>query len=399
MRPFETKWEKSFPYLLGILFGLSIALSVTSIYLFRKAAGTGARLPSSMSGGITEQIGQERSGAIVAATRSISPAVVSITALRTEEVLPYPGFGYDFFRRFFPQVRPPRSYTEQFASYGSGLIVNPNGYIITNEHVIRDAEEIYVTLNDGSEAAAALIGFAIEFDLALLRIEARNIPYAPLGDSDVLRIGEWVIAIGSPFGYMLNDTQPTVTVGVVSALNRDVKSSTESSAVFKNMIQTDAAINPGNSGGPLVSSSGEVIGINTFIFSGRDGSNLGISFAIPVNTVKMVYDEIVNYGRVRGIYTGLTVRELTPQVAGALDLPVESGLLVEQLGKDSPAMSAGIEVGDVIVEVNGQTISTIAQANRAIFGLRVGDVLSVVIRRGDAMQTIMLKLSERQRRT
>jgi len=274
-----------------------------------------------------------------------------------------------------------------------------DGYILTNEHVVRDANEIYVTLNDGTKTKASVVGSSRDFDLALLRIDAENLPYAPLGDSDKLEIGEWVIAIGSPFGYLLNDYQPTVTVGVVSALNRDVKSDYErGDAVFKNMIQTDAAINPGNSGGPLVSSNGEVIGINTFIFTEGSGNNLGMGFAIPVNTTKMVIDEIMKYGRVRELWTGLEITVLTPAVARALNLAISKGLLVDRIIEESPAAEAQIQVGDVIIEVNGIKVQNLAQANRAIFGLLVGDVLNIALLRGDSYHTVKLKMAERPRR-
>jgi serine protease Do len=217
-----------------------------------------------------------------------------------------------------------------------------------------------------------------------------------LGNSDQLQIGEWVIAIGSPFGHLLYDTQPTVTVGVVSGLNRDVKSDPRA-AVFMNMIQTDAAINPGNSGGPLVSSNGVVIGINTFIFSTGDGSNLGMGFAIPANTARKVYDEIVTYGRVRNIWTGLEVRQISPEVAAAMSLPVDTGLFVEVIHDNSPAMKAGLQVGDIIIEVGGQQVVGIDQANRAIHGRRVGDILHLVILREDRKVEIALSLEEQPR--
>ena len=199
-----------------------------------------------------------------------------------------------------------------------------------------------MTLTDGTEVDAEPVGSSAIYDLALVKIDARGLPFAPLGESTDLVIGEWVIAIGSPFGYLLNDTQPTVTVGVISALNRDVKSSPERHAIFRNMIQTDAAINPGNSGGPLVASNGEVVGINTFIFSNEDGTTLGMGFAIPANIAKMVMDEVRRYGKVRSVWTGLYVDELNPGYAAAIDIDVASGLLVKQIVEGSPAAIAGM---------------------------------------------------------
>jgi serine protease Do len=283
----------------------------------------------------------------------------------------------------------------QNTAFGSGIILSPDGHILTNEHVTRDAQRIIVTMNDGTKAEASVIGSDAIYDIALLKIEAKNLPYAPLGDSDRLAIGEWVIAIGSPFGYLLGDPQPTVTVGVVSALHRDVKSSVDA-PVFQNMIQTDAAISPGNSGGPLVSSAGEVIGINTFIMSTPEGSIPGMSFAIPINTAKSVVDEILQYGRVRFTWTGISVSTVTPEVARRFGSSVTGGLLVEKVDEDGPGEQAGIRRGDVILEVNGSKVSTPEQAAKAVFGLRVGDSVDIVIYRDGRTQTVKLRLVEQR---
>jgi serine protease Do len=258
---------------------------------------------------------------------------------------------------------------------------------------VRDAERILVTMNDGAQAEGSIVGMAADYDLALLKIEAKNLPYAPFGDSDKISIGEWVIAIGNPFGYLLNDTQPTVTVGVVSALHRDIKSSSRV-PIFQNMIQTDAAINPGNSGGPLVSSAGEVIGINTFVFSTEQGSSLGMGFAIPINTSKMVIDELLHYGRVRITWTGISLSELTSEDARRLGLTANAGLLVASVTAGGPGAAAGIREGDVILEVNGSKLRTFEQARRALFGLRVGDETYAIIYRDRKNQTVTLRLAE-----
>jgi serine protease Do len=399
VRPFESRWERFFPYILGIIFGLSIALLVISIVMFKRA-GDRSPMGSVLSGAeMSARVESERSSAIIEATRMVSPAVVSITAFRTELVRPNPLLNYNyFFQRYFLNRRIPEAYRERYSNLGSGLVITGDGYILTNEHVIRDAEQIIVTLSEGSEVNSTLVGSSTIYDLALLKIDARNLPYAPLGESGGLQIGEWVIAIGSPFGYLLNDTQPTVTVGVISALNRDVKSSAESEAVFRNMIQTDAAINPGNSGGPLVSSNGRVIGINTFIFSTDEGAMLGMGFAIPVDIAKMVIDEIKRYGKVRGIWTGLTVDPITPERAQSMGLEVTSGLLILRIDEGSPAARAELRVGDVIIEVNGTRIVAPQEANRAIYGLRVGDVLEIVVVRDGETKRVGLTLAERPSR-
>ena len=224
----------------------------------------GARLVS-----LNDEISKQRSNAIVVAAQRVSPSVVSITVVQTKMVSASPfrsPFADDFFRDFFGDFFPERYYRQQIRSLGTGLIISSDGYVVTNEHVISNATRIHVTLPDGRQYEGSLVASDITHDLALLKISATDLPYAGLGDSDALMIGEWVVAFGNPFGFLLEDTRPTVTVGVVSALNRSIKSTRED-RVYKNMIQTDAAINPGNSGGPLVNVLGEVIGLNTAIFT------------------------------------------------------------------------------------------------------------------------------------
>ncbi|HEY5133325.1 MAG TPA: trypsin-like peptidase domain-containing protein [Candidatus Krumholzibacteriaceae bacterium] len=397
MKPFENKWERSIPIILGVFFGICAALLVVSIIMFHRAEQRG--IAWSLTGGRTpsQLAGSERSSAIVEATRRVSPTVVSVTAIRTRDIRSNPVLYYRWLQQFYfnPSLldrlggRPVFEYT----SFGSGLIVSPDGYVLTNEHVVREAERIVVTMSEGTRAEAKVIGSDAAYDVALLKIEARNLPYAILGDSDRLAIGEWVIAIGSPFGYLLGDAQPSVTVGVVSALHRDVKSGSDT-PVFQNMIQTDAAINPGNSGGPLVSSAGEVIGINTFIFTTSEGNVPGMSFAIPVNTSKMVTDELLHYGRVRVAWTGIKVSAVTSDAARKLSLVTGGGLLVEKVEASSPGAQAGVQRGDVILEVNGSKVSTPEQAARAVFGFRVGDTIDMVLNRGGKTQAMKLRLAE-----
>jgi serine protease Do len=195
-------------------------------------------------------------------------------------------------------------------------------------------------------------------------------------------IGEWAIAIGNPFGFLLEDTHPSVTVGVISALHRSIKTGGGTEGVYKDMIQTDAAINPGNSGGPLVNSLGDVIGINTFIISGSGGS-MGVGFAIPVNRVKHIVDEVAQYGHIRQIWIGFLLQEMTPLLARSLGLEDTRGVIVTQVVKDSPADAAGIKRGDVIIEVNNEPVRNIESAQKAIFGAEVGDRLDFkVLRQG-----------------
>lgn len=397
MKPFETKWERIAPIILGVFFGLCVTLLIISIALLNRVEQRGLGWSGGGGRSASQLVEEERSSAIVEATRRVSPAVVSVTAIRTRDIRTNPELYYRWLQQYFfdPALLNRLGGRPVFesASFGSGLIVSPDGHILTNEHVVRQAERIVITMTDGSKAEASVIGSDTMYDIALIKIDGKNLPYAPLGDSDRLSIGEWVIAIGSPFGYLLEDSQPSVTVGVVSALHRDVKSSADA-PVFQNMIQTDAAINPGNSGGPLVSSAGEVIGINTFILPTEEGNVSGMSFAIPVNTTKMITDELLHYGRVRVTWTGIKVSTLTPDVARRLGLGVESGLLVEKVDAESPGAQAGVRQGDVIIEVNGSNVNSPEKAVRSVFGLRVGDSIDMIIHRGGKLQAVKVRLEE-----
>ncbi len=227
----------------------------------------------------------------------------------------------------------------------------------------------------------------------MLKIDGESLPVAVLGDSDDLMIGEWVVAIGNPFGHFLNDPHPTVTAGVVSALHRDVLAEGDSDAIYKDMIQTDAAINPGNSGGPLVNSVGDVVGINSFIFSMSGGSQ-GVGFAIPVNVARLIINELIEFGRVRDVWVGMRVQDLNPALAQNLGLPAVRGVLASFLEPGSPAERAGIRHGDIVTAVNGEAVETVRQARRAIFGSRVGDVIRVTILRGGESHEFDVKLEE-----
>jgi len=216
-----------------------------------------------------------------------------------------------------------------------------------------------------------------------------------MGDSDDLVVGEWAVAIGNPFGFLLNDPSPSVTAGVVSALKRDVKSESVggSTGIYKDMIQTDAAINPGNSGGPLVNGKGEVIGVNTFIFTSGGGS-LGMGFAIPVNVAKKVVREIIKYGAVRGVWIGISVQDITPYLAQQLGVSDTRGVIVVKLEDDSPADKAGVKVGDLIRKVQGERVQNSDDAARSIFGAGIGDILTLAIERDGRTWDARLKLVE-----
>lgn len=340
-------------------------------------------------------IAASRRTAIVSAAEQVSPAVVSVSVITTRLVRSDPLGGRmrdEFFDRFFP----PTEYLQKIPGLGSGVIVDPGGLILTNEHVVRSADEVKVTLGDGREFPAKVLGGSETYDLAVLKIEATKLPVAKLGHSDRLLVGEWAIAIGSPFGYLLDDTQPTITAGVVSATRRDIKSEATATGVYKNMIQTDAAINPGNSGGPLANADGEVIGINAFIFT-QGGGSIGLGFAIPINLAKRIIGEIQTYGRVRQAWPGMTVQTVTPYLARRLGFTEAGGLVVSRIEANGPAARAGVRVGDRIRIVNGQGIRSVDDAQRSIYGSGVGDVLRLGIERQGKPMELSLKLAEAPR--
>jgi serine protease Do len=345
--------------------------------------------------GSMDDIGASRRSAIVRAAEHVGPAVVSITVIQTRVVTTSPRspFRDPFFDQFFRDHFGARQRVERVPSLGSGVILTQGGLVVTNEHVVRDGTEIKVTLTDGRQFDADLIASQQDYDLALLKINGGNLPFAELGSSDDLIIGEWAIAIGNPFGYLLEDTHPTVTVGVISALNRNIKTSGDVIGVYTGMIQTDAAINPGNSGGALVNSLGQLIGINTFIITASGGS-MGIGFAIPVSRVEFILDEVNRYGRIREIWIGLLVQEMTPLIARSFGLESTEGVIVSQVDRGSPADKAGLKRGDVIVEVNGGHIRDFESARRAIFGSRVGDVLEFTIVREGNHKTMRVDVEE-----
>jgi serine protease Do len=329
---------------------------------------------------------------VVTAAERVSPAVVSVgvTATRLVRVDPFGGMIHDdFFDRFFPQPEV----RQQISGLGSGVIVDPAGLVITNEHVVRDADSVRVTLADGRAYGARVLGGSSVYDLALIKIDGQRLPAAPLGDSDDLMVGEPAIAIGNPFGNLLNNTQPTVTAGVISATRRDIKYGTTATGVYKNMIQTDAAINPGNSGGALVNADGEVIGINTFIFTPSGGS-IGVGFAIPINLVRHVLQEIQTYGRVRMAWPGMQIQEVTPVLAERLGWKDSGGLVVTRVTPDGPAAKAGLQPGDRLRRVNDQVVDTVDDAQRTIYGASVGDKLRLTIERGGRTFEATLVLRE-----
>src|SRR5438128_1398564 len=277
----------------------------------------------------------------------------------------------------------------QLDSTGSGVIVNQEGYILTNAHVVKDATRLRVKLNDGSESEAKVIGIDRQTDLAVIKIEVKKaLPAARMGDSDKLAVGDWVLAIGSPFGL-----EQTVTAGIISAKDRDTESREQTA--FQKFLQTDAAINPGNSGGPLVNLAGEVIGINTQILTGT-GAYSGIGFALPSSTAVDIYNQLVSTGRVRRGYLGVGLQELTPQIARINKIPDAQGVVIKDtLGEASPALRAGMRSGDVIISINGQKVKSVRELIRKIAALPVGSVANITYVRAGETRSAGVMLEER----
>lgn len=310
-------------------------------------------------------------------TAAVKPAVVNISSTKTIKMQgrPSPFFNDPFFRRFFGDEfgpsEKPREHKQ--ASLGSGVIVDEDGYILTNSHVIRDADEIKVKLSDKREFKGKVIGIDQKTDIAVIKIDAIHLPVVKFGDSDGLKIGETVIAIGNPFG--LNQT---VTSGIVSATGR----ANVGIADYEDFIQTDAAINPGNSGGALVNVRGELIGINTAIFS-TSGGYQGIGFAIPSNMAKVVMESLVKKGKVIRGWLGVTIQQITPELAKQFGIKDEKGVLVGDVVEDSPAEKAGIQRGDVVIEYEGKEVGEPTGLRNMVANTRPGKEVTIkLIREG-----------------
>ena len=341
-----------------------------------------------------EDLHSSRYNAITRAIQNISPAVASVNVIQLKEIARKSPFSDPFFEFFFPY----ELHREKVKSSGSGVVISPDGYVLTNYHVIENAHEIIVTLPGGEEYKSEIIGKDRFTDLALLKMEGSNFPYADLGNSDDLIIGEWVIALGNPYGLFDVSDQPTATVGIISALNMDFGQQ-ESGQIFQDMIQTDAAINPGNSGGPLVNGLGEIVGINTFIYTGSNYSqgSIGISFAIPINQAKQIAEELKNKGRIdRNYSTGLQVQSLNKRVARYLNLPFVKGVIVVEVEKGSSGDKAGIEIEDIILAVNGVQITSAQDIKNVILDqdIRSGDRITIKIYRDGVRKQVRLKLEK-----
>ena len=323
------------------------------------------------------------SNSIADIAEKVGPAVVNIDTVRMVTTQ-LPSFEDPIFRRFFGREFEEFRRTIPQKGTGSGFIINQEGYILTNEHVVRNADKIKVTLSDGREFIGEVIGSDVTSDMAIVKIQADHLPTVTLGDSDKLRVGEIVIAIGNPYGL-----QQTVTMGVVSAKGRSIPTGT-GGHIYRNFIQTDTAINPGNSGGPLLNIKGEVVGINTAIIPYAQG----IGFAIPINIAKRNIDDLINLGKVIRSWLGVYIQEVTPEIAEQFDLSEAKGVLVGDVIGDSPAEEAGIKRGDIIVRVNDEEVNSPEELQDRIRSIEIGEKANVEVMREGKEITFVVKIGE-----
>ncbi|MDA8340422.1 MAG: DegQ family serine endoprotease, partial [Nitrospiraceae bacterium] len=324
---------------------------------------------------------EETSRAFSEIVRAVSPAVVNISSTKVIKKQPTPFDEFFDFLYPFPDGRGKR-WKEQ--SLGSGVIVSPDGYIVTNNHVVEQADEIKVILIDKKSFKAKVVGSDPKTDIAIIKIDAKGLPVLPWGDSERLQVGEFVLAIGNPFGL-----SHTVTMGIISAVGRADVGITD----YENFIQTDAAINPGNSGGPLVNIKGELIGINTAIFS-KTGGYQGIGFTVPSNMVRIVMDQLIKQGKVTRGWLGITIQELTPEIAQKFGLKQSEGALVSDVAKGSPAHRAGMARGDIILEFNGKKVRDVATLRNMVAQSKVGSQVEIKVLRRDREITLKANIME-----
>ena len=354
---------------------MTTRLALFATLLFAAAPFASAQLPA--------QVGETPVPSLAPMVKRTSPAVVNIATRGTVQEQ-NPLLNDPFFRRFFDVPNAPRQ--REFQSAGSGVIVDAKqGYIITNAHVIENATEITVTLIDDRPLTAEVVGKDEGSDVAVLKVQAANLTALQIADSDRLEVGDFVVAIGNPFGL-----GHTVTSGIVSALGR----SGINPDGYEDFIQTDASINPGNSGGALVNLAGELVGINTAILS-RTGGNIGIGFAIPSNMMKTVMNQLIKYGKVQRGVLGVNIQTLTPDIAESMGLANVTGALVSQVVEGSPAEKAGIKAGDVVTAVNGKPVKDAASLRNAIGLLGVGERVDVALMRDGKPRRVTAVIGER----
>ncbi len=371
----------------GVLVLWAFVLSYYYISNSANAQNESSTVPSSIS--------SSRQTAITRAVEKAAPAVVGINVTQVKRQRTNSLFLDPFWGGFFPKTR---TYTVE--NLGSGVVISPDGYTVTNAHVVEDAFEIIVTMPGGKQFYAELIGLDNLTDLALLKIDEKNMPYAAIGNSEDLLVGEWAIALGNPLGLFDVGYMPTATAGIISGLHLNFGQK-EAGRVYQDMIQTDASINPGNSGGPLVNANGELIGINTFIMTGSGYStgSIGIGFAIPINRVQEIIEDLKKYGKVeRNFRTGVQVQTVDYYLQKYLHLPSAEGVIITDVEYHSAGEDAGLQIGDIILKVDNRPVNSRDEILKVIdegFHKAGDDILLDVWRDGKNIQ-LNLELAERK---
>ncbi|MCX7717879.1 MAG: trypsin-like peptidase domain-containing protein [Candidatus Sumerlaeaceae bacterium] len=378
--------EQSAAWRRGLLIAAAAALLGSGWYAganFQSSAFSLVSSATAAEGRLPSKAAQRRTEIVEVAER-LSPAIVSVGASKSGYVVsPF----FDFFSDFM--VFP---YQERIPYLGSGVVIDPNGLIVTNQHVIEGATDVFVTLPDGRELSAKVLGADPVLDVALLEVNEKGLKSVKLGDSDDLMVGEWVIAMGNPFGNLIGDPKPTVTVGVISATKRSFRSAGPQGRVYEDVIQTDAAINPGNSGGALINAAGELIGMNTFIVS-RSGGSIGLGFAIPVNRIRAVVEEILMYGRVRPRLTDFRVLNANERLARMVGARATEGAIISEIIRGGPGMRAGLRVGDIITAMDGKPVKG-ADDVRSIWARQVGTIVELTVDRAGRTLRVQYPVTE-----
>jgi serine protease Do len=375
-----------------IVFSLAVVFAVGGLFGLLATAWTGHSLSAEAKvvpmfvarGPVGANDGSEGMG-FAPVLKPVLPAVVSIASSRIVKVPQMPFFNDPFFQQFFGNQLQSAPRQQRKRGLGSGVIVSPDGYILTNYHVIEKATDIKVMLADKREFPGKVVGSDPKTDIAVVKIAATGLPTVTFGDSSKLQVGDYAFAIGNPFGV-----GETATMGIISATGRNGLDIED----YEDFIQTDAAINPGNSGGALVNARGALIGINTAILTGGGGGNQGIGFAIPINMAKHVMDEILKNGKVVRGYIGVVIQEVTPDLAKAFKVPAEKGALVGSVDPDSPGAKAGLQRGDVITELNGQAISGPNDLRLEVGAMTPGTAVHLKIDRSGEARDLTVTLGE-----
>lgn len=375
--------SKSNKILLGIIFVLLVCLSFAykddnNLFAAKNGSAASGDMP------VSQPLGGDAytNNPIAKIAKACSPAVVNIDTETMVRRSPIPFANDPFFREFFGDQYEKYNRMVPMKGKGSGFIVDTKGYILTNNHVVEGADKITITMLDGRHFPARLIGKDPTFDLAVIQINAGNLPVLMLGDSDRTEVGEWVVAIGNPLGF-----ENTVTAGVISGKNRTLQAADVN---FQGFMQTDAAINPGNSGGPLINLNAEVVGINSAIVPYAQG----IGFAVPVNMAKQIMNDLINHGEVKRGWLGVTLQTVTPGFAQTYKLPTNEGAIVAGVTRGTPADKAGFQLGDVIVAVDGQKVKSTQDVVLFIRSKLAGEKVSIEIYREAKKQTLSVILGD-----